>query len=200
MNETGSVLPKKAAHEALWEFGDIGFDTSRKLWFVQLTDKLNQVVNTRHGHAIEMSGGTASQYQWKDPGEYAFWHIRERFFARDIESISDTPEGVVRIKFRSILNSQVKMVPDKFEYVLYAYHLTNKDPNDPKAPMGFLEFYGEQDQLIEKVDRKWILLEGVTHKTTGEYPRIRMRAERADIAEILVTFSCVVLRGPASQS
>lgn len=188
-------MSSDSEQEALWEFGDIGFDTARKLWFIQLTDKLNQVINTRHARSIVASGGIASQYQWKDTDGRAFWHVRERFYARDIKAISETPEGALHIQFRDSSTPETPKPPDKFAYLLYAYHLTDKIPSDSKAPMGFIEFFDEGDQLLARLDKKWIILEGVTHKTTGEYPGIRMRTEREDLAEVLVTSSCVVLRG-----
>ena len=55
--------------------------------------------------------------------------------------------------------------------------------------------YSKEDQLLYRIDKKWIILEGATHSTTGEYPRIRMRIERVHLTDLVVTASCVVLRG-----
>jgi hypothetical protein len=187
-------MPESLESEPLWEFGDIGFDTERKLWFIQLTSKTNEAVNTRHARDIKISGGTASQYQWKDTDGRPFWHVRERFFARDVKTISETPGGEIWIEFKDSSNS-VTDVPREFGYLLYAYHLTDKNPSDSASPMGFLEFYSKEDELLYRIDKKWIILEGATHSTTGEYPRIRMRIERAHLTDLVVTASCVILRG-----
>jgi hypothetical protein len=183
--------------DPLWEIGDIGFDTSRKLWFIQLTDKTNQTINTRHAHSIVIRGGLAAQYQWKDAEGRPFWHIRERFFARGVRSITETPEGHIEIVFKDTCIGEVPNPPDNFSYLLYAYHLIDKVP-DAVAPMGFVEFFDEADHLVSRLNQKWIFVEGVRRQTIGEYPAIRIRVERNDVQKIIVTRSCVILQGSNS--
>jgi hypothetical protein len=184
----------ESQEESLWEYGDIGFDTGRKLWFLQLTDKTNRVVNTRQARNIFVSGGTLAQYQWKDTEGRPFWHVRERFYARDIADIIETPDGSLSINFKTY-DLQRVIPPSDFAYALYAYHLKDKLPNDSKAPMGFVEFFDAGNELISRIDKKWIILEGVSHRSVGVYPQIRMRAERRDLSEVVVTSSCVIFRG-----
>ena len=86
-------MSTETEEERLWEFGDVGFDTHRRLWFIQLTDQTNQILNTRYARKIFATRGTAAQYQWKDIDGRPFWHIRERFFSRDVKEITETPEG-----------------------------------------------------------------------------------------------------------
>jgi hypothetical protein len=181
--------------ESLWEFGDVGFDTAKKLWFVQCTGKTNEMVGFRHARAIKLYGGPTAQYQWKDTGGRSFWHIRERFYARDTKSITETPDGEISIELITSTNEQP--VPVDFNYLLYAYHLTDKPGAEPASPMGFLEFYDNRDHLITKLDKTWIILESVIHCTVGEYPQIRMRVERAHLRDIVVTSSCAILQGPS---
>jgi hypothetical protein len=180
--------------ETLWEFGDIGFDTARLLWFIQLSDKTNQIVSSRHARNIVASGGLASQYQWKDYEGRPFWHIRERFFSHDVKSISDTPDGAIHIEFCDAIANDEE-IPNEFSYVLYAYHLKNKDASDSSAPFGFVDFFDSDDRLLCRIDKRWIILEGVARATYGEYPSIRIRVEHDDISNLLVTSSCIVLQG-----
>lgn len=184
--------------DALWEFGDIGFDTAKKMWFVQLTDKANEIISTRHGRSVKVCGGTVAQYQWKDTDGRVFWHVRERFFARDVASIAETPDGEIRIEFNGSREVGTSAVPEHFEYIVYAYHLTDKTA-DTASPMGFLEFFGKDGQSLQRIDNKWIFLEAATHSTEGTYPKIRMRVERSDLKDVLVTSSCVILRGPTQR-
>jgi hypothetical protein len=169
------------------------------MWFVQLTDKANEIVHTRHGRSVKVCGGTVAQYQWKDTDGRVFWHVRERFFARDVKSIAETPAGEICIEFKSSREAPAMAVPEHFEYIIYAYHLTDKAA-DAASPMGFLEFFGKEGQSLQRIDNKWIFLEAATHSTDGTYPKIRMRVERSDLQDVLVTSSCVILRGPMSRS
>src|SRR5271168_4000776 len=102
-------MPPNTNEEPLWEIGDIGFDTSKRLWFIQLTDKTNQTVNTRHAHRILVHGGLAAQYQWKDAEGRPLWRVRESIFARDVKSSPGTAEGHIEIIFKDTCSGTTPM-------------------------------------------------------------------------------------------
>lgn len=178
----------------LWEFGDIGFDTARKQWFLTLTDERNQIISSQYARQVVVHGGNAIQYQWKDLDGRPFWHVRERFSSRDIESITEMRDGTLCLRFRGH-SADAGAVPVDYSYLAYAYHLNNKADNDHRAPLGFVDFFDGDDQHIMRIEQRWIVLEDIARKTWGEYPNIRLRIERSDIGDIMVTASCVVIRG-----
>jgi hypothetical protein len=63
--------------------------------------------------------------------------------------------------------------------------------------MGFLEFIDDKGQVLSRVDNRWIIVEGASCQTSGEYPNIRMRIKRSDIGEMILTATCAVIRGIA---
>ena len=147
---------------------------------------------------MKVSGGWTAQYQWKDAKGAAFWHVRERFYATEIERLSiDPAAGVINLIFKEAEDSGER-VPDDFAYLLYAYHLTSKGRG--RAPMGFVEFYGADGVPVGRVENRWIIVERVKRTTFGEYPGVRIRVEREDIGNITVTGTTIVIRGKRAQS
>jgi hypothetical protein len=181
----------------IWEFGDVGFDTDKKLWFVQLTSETNQNVGTYMGKGIALKGGRASQYEWKDSQGRAYWHVRERFFAHEIESIGVDPAGTkVTITFKDADAGQDEDAPKEFSYLLYAFHLFNKEiAKGNRAPFGFVEFYDARGELVKRLNNKRVVVEDIERKSVGEYPKIRLRIEGKDVGKILTTKTTVVVQG-----
>ncbi len=145
-----------ASTAAIWEFGDIGFDTEKKLWFVQLYNELNQNVGTHMGKNVVIKHGRAAQYEWKDGQGRAFWHVRERFFADEVENISlDAGAEVLTVVFKDEpARNDDGTVPDEYDYILYAFHLTAKEmAKGNKPPLGFLEFYQRERQAGEEAEQ-----------------------------------------------
>lgn len=205
MSEASTAEPATASSESyvvqqLWEVGDVGFDTEKKLWFVTLYNEVNQNVGSYMAKAIQMRRGRAMQYEWKDASR-PFWHVRERFFADEIESISVDPAGVkLTITFKESANrgggGEVAL---DFSYLLYAFHLSNKElAKGNKPPLGFVEFYGPTGNLMRTLNNVWIVIEDVDRKSVGEYPRIRLRIERQDVDRIILSRSTVIIQGKAS--
>jgi len=202
---SGSPLDKPAAAPqpvyapaGIWEFGDIGFDTDKKLWFVQLTNEANQNVGTYMGKVLVVKRGRATQYQWKDSQGRAYWHVRERFFADEIESVGVDPSGNhVTVTFKDQKGADDdSTVPQDFSYILYAFHLQNKDIlKGNRAPLGFVEFFDVKGTLIRRLNNRWILIEDVDRKSVGEYPKIRLRIEKKDIDRVFATRTAVVVQG-----
>jgi hypothetical protein len=184
-DEQGDLAP-------LWEFGDIGFDTVKLQWFVQLFDEKNQLVSMRFGRRVAVTGGNSLQYQWKDSDGRPFWHIRERFFSHNVESITETANGTITMAFRDD-DTVPEEIPTSYSYLLYAYHLRNKSSAARNAPFGFVDFFDESDRLLKRIDRKWIIIEGLKRRTSGTYPNIRLRVDYCDIGSIKVTSSCIIL-------
>jgi hypothetical protein len=180
--------------QKFWEFADLGFDTGKNLWFIQFYNGTNENVGTYFAKSLSLDGGRATQYQWKDAQGGPFWHVRERFFATEIEKFSIDPVGAaMKLNFRYEGPGDDRAVPTEFSYILYAFHLSSKE--EGRAPMGFVEFYDSRGDLIKRIDNRWIIIEGLNRKTSGEFPQIRLRAEGKDVAEITVTRTAIVIQG-----
>lgn len=185
-----------------WEMGDVGFDTDKRLWFVQLYNELNQSVGTYMAKSIVLKSGNAAQYEWKDAQGRAFWHVRERFFADEIDSIGIDPLGVkLTLTFKNdVVRSEVKEPPTDYSYLLYAFHLINKDQAvGNKPPLGFVEFYDARGELVRRMNNKWVIIEGVDRKSVGEYPKIRLRVERSDVGQIISSQTVLIIQGKHAQ-
>jgi hypothetical protein len=181
--------------QKFWEFADLGFDTGKKLWFVQFYNAGNENVGTYFARTVVISKGWAAQYQWKDAKGGPFWHVRERFYASEIERLSMDPGGgTLTIVFKEDGADEPQVtVPTDFAYLLYAYHLTSKDAG--RAPMGFVEFFGPDGSSLGRVDNRWIIIEGVERRTSGDYPSVRIRVERKDIGTITVSGTTIIVKG-----
>jgi hypothetical protein len=183
--------------EKFWEFADLGFDTGKKLWFVQFVSGTNQNVGSYYAKSITLNRGRAIQYQWKDSQGRPFWHVRERFFADDIESLDVDLAGAVTISFKPEAGQEDLQAPEEFAYLQYAYHLTNRDGE--RAPTGFVEFFNPEGEVIHRFNNRWIIVEDAARRTVGEFPNIRIRVERRDIGDILVTRSAIIISGRSSE-
>ena len=179
--------------DMFWEFADLGFDTGKKLWFIQFYDETNKSVGSYFARNITLSGGSAAQYEWKDAQGRAFWHVRERFFASEVQSFTISPSGSISVEFKPGTETKADTVPEDFAYITYAYHLSNKEGQ--RAPMGFVEFFNSHGDLVRKISNRWIIVEDIGRKTSGEYPKIRLRIDRKDIRKIVVTRTAIVIQG-----
>jgi hypothetical protein len=181
--------------QKFWEFADLGFDTGKKLWFLQFYNGKNENVGTYFANSVSLTGGRAAQYEWKDSQGGPFWHVRERFFAAEIEKFSIDPAGgTIKLNFRDEQGKEGDTsAPAEFAYLIYAYHLTSKDGG--RAPMGFVEFYDPKGGLIQRVDNRWILIEGLDRRTSGEFPQIRLRVEGDDVGHVIVTSTAIIIQG-----
>jgi hypothetical protein len=195
----GTPSANAGSSQKFWEFADIGFDTGKKLWFIQFYNAINENVGTYFARSLSLGGGRASQYQWKDAQGAPFWHVRERFYAAEIERFAIDPTGgsITLVFSKEDAQRHDGNVPSEFTYLVYAYHLSSKDVG--RAPMGFVEFYNSDGLSIGRVDNRWLIIEGVDRRTFGEFPNIRLRVERDNIEKITVTRTTIVLQGkPAS--
>ena len=190
--------------QSKWEVGDVGFDTEKKLWFVQLSNEVNQNVGTYMAKSVILKRGNAVQYEWKDSQGRAFWHVRERFFADQVENIGVDPTGAsLTIYFKeeeatgpTHENPPGQQVPFEFHHLHYAFHLSNKEiAIGNKAPFGFVEFYDISGKLVYVINNRWIIIEGVDRKSVGTYPTIRLRIERGDVERIITTQTAVIIQG-----
>lgn len=181
--------------QKFWEFADLGFDTGKKLWFVQFYNAGNENVGTYFARTVVISKGWAAQYQWKDSKGGPFWHVRERFYASEIERLSMDPGGgTLTIVFKEDEADEPEVsIPTDFAYLLYAYHLTSKEVG--RAPMGFVEFFAPDGSLLGRVENRWIIIEGVERRTSGEYPGVRIRVDRKDIGAITVSGTALIVKG-----
>ncbi len=181
--------------ESLWEFADIGFDTGKKLWFVQLFDSVNQNVGFYTAKNVLVNGGCGIQYQWKDMQGRAFWHVRERFQSSEVEGLHIDMKGNLVINFKKVHGEDDGHVPKNFAYLQYAYHLTTKETPQSvdRSPMGFVEFVDQKGEVIARLNNRWIIVEDVIRRTTGELPKIRIRVDRKDIGSIIDSRSSVII-------
>jgi len=135
---------------------------------------------------IILENGYGVQYQWPDEGPRAGWHVRERIYANEVNSIDYDTNG-------NLVVSSVKVVavdedvPQNYSYLCYAYSL--------KTSRGFVEFYDVNNKLLKRISEKWIIVENLSRKTIGEFPNIRLRVERQNVKKIVVTKSAVVIEG-----
>jgi hypothetical protein len=136
-----TTAPSSGEEQKFWEFADLGFDTEKKLWFIQFYNAKNVNVGTYFARTVDITRGRAAQYQWKDARGAVFWHVRERFYATEIERTAMDPTGgSITVVFKGEETDGAEgQVPADFAYLLYAYHLTSKDTGG-RAPMGFVEF------------------------------------------------------------
>ena len=168
-----------------WIWGNIGFHTAKKLWFLELLNHKG-LVNTYFASSIILRNGYGVQYQWPDRGPRPFWHVRERIFSEDVASITFDSTGNLIVAFAKP-EVPDEQIPEDYTYITYAFSL--------KTARGFIEIYDSKDRLLKSIKNRWILVEDLTHKTVGEYPNIRLRVEREAIREILITKTAVILRG-----
>lgn len=167
-----------------WLWADIGFDTAKKLWFVNL---FNYGGGTQSFVArnIIMKNGYGAQYQWPD-GPNAIWHVRERVFAADVKTINYDEKGnlvVDSVRVEAVEDE----IPQDYAYLTYAYSL--------KTSKGFVEFYSANNKLLWRINEKWIIVEDLNRKTLGEYPHIRIRVEKTDIRKIVATKTAIIIQG-----
>jgi hypothetical protein len=186
--------------QKFWEFADLGFDTGKKLWFIQFYNGTNENVGTYFARSVNITRGRAAQYQWKDAKGAPFWHVRERFYATEVEKLAMDPMGgAMTLVFKGEeAPLEEEKVPSEFAYLLYAYHLTSKEKG--RAPMGFVDFYGSDGSLVGRVENRWIIIEGVDRKTFGEYPGVRIRIDRNDIGVVTMTRTAIIIEGKPVKS
>ena len=168
-----------------WFWANVGFDTTKKLWFVDLHNNRG-MTKLFIAKRIVLKDGYGIQYQWADRGPRSFWHVRERIFARDVRSIAYDDGGTLVIESIRVEEPEEEIPPD-YAYVCYAYSL--------RTSGGFLEFYDANNKQLKKVSEKWIIVEDLTRTTAGEYPNIRLRVERKDIKKIIITKTAVIIQG-----
>ena len=78
-------------------------------------------------------------------------------------------------------------VPSEYDTVTYAYSLANAK--------GFIEFRDKENNVIKRIGDKSIAVEGLTHKTVGAFPNIRLSARKEDVANIIITRTTIVIQG-----
>lgn len=184
-----------SSSQKFWEFADLGFDTGKKLWFVQFYNGVNENVGTYFARSVDITGGWAAQYQWKDAKGAPFWHVRERFYATEIERLSIDPGGgTITLVFKEEgAQAPEEKIPPDYSYILYAYHLSSKDSG--RAPMGFVDFYGSDGSHLGRVENRWIIVESLNRKTFGDYPGVRIRADRKDIGSVTLSSTAIIIKG-----
>ena len=61
--------------------------------------------------------------------------------------------------------------------------------------MGFVEFYGSDGSHLGRVENRWIIVESLNRKTFGDYPGVRIRAERKDIGSVTLSSTAIIIKG-----
>jgi hypothetical protein len=172
-----------------WEWANLGFNTVAKLWFLELYNYLG-LIETFQAKEVSLIGGAAVQYQWPEKGK-PMWHVRERIFSQEVNKIEYDQKGTLVVEF--VVNHVVpEDIPRDFDSITYAYSLTNS--------RGFVEFRGKDNEVIKRINDRWIAVEGLVRRTSGEYPNIRLTARKEDVGNILVTNTCVVIQGTNEQA
>jgi hypothetical protein len=168
-----------------WVWGNIGFNMVKNRWFVDLRNHQGtvQVYSTA---SLLLRGGCGIQYQWPTQDSRSAWHVRERIFANDIETFHYEKDGLLVGQGRSS-EAYNAYVPNDYFYLCYAF--------SNATSRGFVEFYDERDTLIAQLKNKWLILEDVARRTVGQFPKIRFRIERCDVAEILLSRTAMIIIG-----
>jgi hypothetical protein len=173
-----------------WQWADVGFSPRSKLWFVQLFDYAG-LIETYQSREITLKNGTGIQYEWPQRGMRPMWHVRERISPRDVNKIGYDEQGSLVVE-HAIDTTTSEPVPSSFNSITYAYSLS--------TARGFVEFRDGNNVITKRIDGKWIAVENLTHRTVGTFPNIRLSAKKEDIESILVTNTCVVIKGRTTPS
>ena len=158
-----------------------------KLWFFEIHNFMG-LIETFQAKAVLLKGGAGIQYQWPEKGGKQMWHVRERIFSQDVNKVEYDQNGTLVVEFKPRPKVDEE-IPEDFESITYAYSL--------QTSRGFVEFRDKNDVVIKKISEKWIAVENLPRMTTGEYPNIRLMAKRADIVNVVVTNTCIVIVGNA---
>lgn len=145
-----NAVSRSPPNPQAWRWGNIGFDTRKKLWFVDLYNG-NGMVKFHYARNVIVKNGCGVQYQWNNRGEPIFWHVRERFFSDEVKSISYDQKGNLIIECSAHAPPPDEGLPSDYSYVAYAYSL--------KTSKGYIEFYDRRDKLIKTIRDRWILVE-----------------------------------------
>lgn len=170
--------------EQPWMWAYVGFDTGRRLWFVDLRNYggTTQVVSAERLIIIR---GNISQHQWPDR-QRPFWHIREMLHSSDVTDLRLEAANTLVIESRAAQKAPA-IAPSEYLYLCYAF--------SRRTSRGFIEFFDSKDKLIARIEDKWIIAEDVTHYSVGEYPNLRFRVDQNDIAELIITRTAAMIIG-----
>jgi hypothetical protein len=168
-----------------WNWASVGFDVTRKHWFIHLFNQ-GAVVKTFNARNLILIHGCGIQYQWINTGPNVSWHVRERLFAADVKSIRYEESGDLVLE-SARKEASDPSIPEDYSYLCYAFSLNTS--------RGFVEFYDERDALLHRIAEKWLVTEDLTRRTVGSYPGVRFRVERKDIKNIFVSKTTVILIG-----
>ena len=168
-----------------WYWADVGFDTTKKLWFVRLNNHKG-MVQIYLAKSIVLKNGYGVQYQWPDGGPRDIWHVRERIYSSDVKSINYDESGNLVVDSVKVESLQEE-VPQDYSYITYAYSL--------QTSRGFVEFYDKNGKMLKRINERWILVEDINRTTIGEFPKIRLRIERDNVRKILVTKTAIIITG-----
>jgi hypothetical protein len=169
-----------------WSFADVGYDTSRKLWFIAFQRADGHGVATVYGPRMILKGVTGYQYEWPtEKGEG--WHVRERVFSGQLDRLLQDEQGTLTVLGHGPGHAD-SSAPTEFDYLEFAWHL--------KSGVGFIDFF-KDGVAFSRLEKRSLTVESLNHETTGTYPAIRLRAQRADVREIVLTRTCAIIVGTA---
>jgi hypothetical protein len=183
---------------ALWEYADVGFDTGRKLWVLQFNDAKGNGAGNMPGRAIELRDITSFQAAWPDNGVLPdgsynptnFWHIRQRILAEHVASVYLEGERVVVQGVRGQeADGEAPYVPgEDVDAVQFAYSRSTSK--------GLVELVRADGSIKEeRLQGRWIFTENLTMRTVGEFPNIRLRAQRDSLAGLVLTGTTCTIVG-----
>ncbi len=181
-----------------WRSADLGFDTSNRMWFLQMWGDKFQLAGSTQAKKVVLVRGSGTQRQWIDSnpenGAY-FWHVRETISPEDVDSIF-TKGDTVTVSFKTREADKwgphttgfapLDLAPNA-SALTYAYSL--------KTGKGFIEFRDAEDVVLRVIGGRYISVEGLDHQTDGEYPKIRLRADIHRVASVVLTNNTAVIVG-----
>jgi hypothetical protein len=177
---------------ANWTYMDLGFDTVKLMWILQLHNSKGEGISQMMGKQIELRNTTTFQYEWPDnnlESKKDFWHIRQRTLSENVSKITmDSNDNIIveGISKKEAISEQPIVIDDGAVALHMAYSLVNSK--------GFIELIDTDGKVIKTLKDKWLITENLTQKTIGTYPYIRLRSEKEDVYGMIVTgTTCVIL-------
>lgn len=171
---------------------DVGYNTQMRKWMLEFYEPGGNMVSMHMIKSVEIYRGIGSQFAFKIPGgQPQLWHVRERYYKAEIESLEITSDSAV-IKCSNPFKPYT--VPENYGYVRYNYSLKAN-----VAKVYFLD--SDHRQIGEPCIRRYVLVDGLDHKAhDAHYPNIFLECSRNDISEIVITNSYVIISGTAGSS
>lgn len=171
-----------------FDFVDIGFNTQVRKWMLEFYDNSGMQTGVQMVRGVEIYNGCGSQFAFKNPmmgGPRPIWHVRERYYKTEINQIEIVQDTAM---IKSISSFKPYVIPENYVYLRYNYSINNNI-----CKLFFLD--SNHVQIGEPCIRRYVLVDGLDHKTHGDYPNIYLECKRDDVREVILTDSYAIITG-----